>query len=689
MNYRKKHSGQVLFLGIVMVLIIFFAIFLFFDIHNIIRGKIKLETAEQSAALTACRWQAKSLNLIGELNLLVAAESVLRDTNIAIPVFLNPEDKNNDGQIDQLERLYAEGHARIRALNEMQSRITFIGPLIALAATQQAAKNNGISPIKSDSAIIEENGTSVTKAEPQNVLDDFKEYLNRLANDNNIYAAANNLNINGYQWRKPYIAMLTDIVNNGIAVRPNATIVGLEGIRPSYLADLGLYPAIHSCARGYPAWCHWRLRQLVKEPDSYFEGVEWYTPDFSEINFSQQSEVYPLDVRLEETMLEENAYESFRQEGNIVKKAGNYTEEVMQYAAIEPFTPRFYHYNQRWDRYGEVYTGPIVDIPDTPWRRGVYLSRDVAEWAVYGGAVAYSECVENIPETLPFRSLISSDSANKIAKNKATLRNNNMHSSNLIKRNVNNKIQVGGNYTVDQLNTGCVAKPLGKLSGDRNPVEIPIVLPLFTRVNLIPSLMQEIRIFSYEWPLVEKFILRLKEITEKGQNIYDDIEVPEGSEYMLEALRLLGSKEFRRKGWNPEYKNDRASDTVLMRYFERNNHLYHPTENPSGPGWLQQPVVHGIHGYRLPDEAKEDELYYYTKRIAEGLNDKIDPKKEQKYAVPPEGEVWACYKGEYIKVKDGVLSDIMENDPDKGCGKKVGTNPGRLPAGTNMSPERL
>ena len=170
---KKKNSGQVLLLGIIMLLIMLFAIFLFFDLHNIIRGKVKLETAEQAAALTACRWQVKSLNLIGELNLLIATESVLQDNNIIVPddTVLGIEEKTD------IEKQYARGAARIRSINEMQSRITFIGPLIALASTQSAAKNNGITTVK----------RTGNPDGPQNVADDFDEYIKRLQEDNNIY----------------------------------------------------------------------------------------------------------------------------------------------------------------------------------------------------------------------------------------------------------------------------------------------------------------------------------------------------------------------------------------------------------------------------------------------------------------------------------------------------------------------
>ncbi len=682
MKYKNKKSGQVLFLGIIMLLVIFFAIFFFFDMHNIIRGKLKLETAEQAASLTAARWQAKSLNLVGELNLLIATESMLNDSSqIAIPDTVEFKNERHDSEQLKLSKLYRRNSARVQALNEMQSRITFIGPLIALASAQQAAKNNGVSAVN---ARKDRGGSD----KPSNVAEDFEEYLARIDDDNNIYSAEPNLVINGYKWREPYKLLLYEITQGGIAVRPNATITGLEGIKPSFLADLGLYPAILASAKGEPAWCQWRLRQLVKMEDSYFNGVEWYSPDFSEINFSQQSEIYPLDLRLESTMLPENEYVQFEEEANRLKQEGGYSEDVMDYTSILPVRPRFYVYNQRWNRMSETYTGPIVDTPDTPWKRGEYLSRDVADWAIYGGAVAYAECVQYIPETLPFKSIYSSSTAKKFEKGKANLKNS--PSDALIRKNLNSSIQVGGNYTIDRLNTGCVAKPLGKLSGDRNPTDIPIVLPVFTRVNLIPSLMQEIRIFSYEWPLVEQFILALRTIIDDGKSIYDDdLEIPEGSEYMLEALRLLGTKEFRRQGYNPEYREEIITTRVLKKYFEKDNHLYHPTENPNGPGWLQQPVLKPCRKYHLPIEAYEEEIYCYTREKAERLNRMLDPEKETPYFIPAEGEEWYCFKGKYIKVKDGKFADIMENDPEEGCGKKVGSNPGRLPAGSNMSPERL
>ena len=667
MIQKQKNSGQVLILGIVMLLILLFAVFFFFDIHNVIRGKIKLETAEQAAALAAARWQAESLNLVGELNLLIAAETVLQDENIAVPEHLiNTENPD----------FYAQGHARVLALNEMQSRVSFIGPLIALTAAQQTAKNNGINPVNPTGNIVD----------PQNVADDFDEYQRRLESNSSIYVENNT--INGYAWKEPYKKLLREIQSNGIAVRPSAMVVGIEGIQPSYLADETLYAAIIACSKGYPAWCHWRLRQLIKMDDSYFEGSEWYSPDFSWIRFSQQSEIYPIEVTMNNGV--SSLYEDFKQQSPAFGHEAMSMEKAMLYRS------NFYHYNHRWMPDSVTYSGP--DISEfSPWRRGIYLRRDIAEYALYGGAAAYAECVGHIPSVITFKSNYNEIQANTAASGKAALNSNKP----LIKKNNSSRVQVGGNYSNDMQNSGCVAKPVGMLKSGASPVTIPIVLPVFEQVNLIPSSLQLIRIFSFKWPPVEQFVVALKgylenEEKEKKRSIYDeDFTVPAGTEYMLEALRLLGTKEFRRKGYNPDFKGINYTKETLENLFSEENKLYDPIKNPNGPGWLQQPAIHYGRKYKIPEEAKKSRLYYYTAEIANNLNRPIIEKnktakiKEALYVIPPESETWIFFDGRYIRAKGNDFFESMEEDPYNGCGTVRTGRPGGITPGTNSGPPRL
>ena len=682
MNYHRKNSGQVLVLGLVMVVILLFAIFFFFDIHNVIRGKIKLETAEQATALAAARWQAESLNLVGELNLLAATERILLEDIIDIPDAMKAEEVSN----------ITRGTARVTAINEMQSRVTFIGPLIALAAAQQTAKNNGITPVK-------ETGNSDN---PQNVADDFAEYQNKLNDEKNIYSSTDNLNINGYSWKEPYKKILQEIMDIGIAARPSGMVVGIEGVDPSYLADESLYSAIIACSRGYPAWCHWRLRQLIKMDDAYFEGIDWYSPDFQWIKFSQQSEIYPLDVVLntfkskDPTSDQPGEYERFS-DAALALGYQTITED-----AARNFHCKFYHYNHRWLPDSATYNGPVVS-DDSPWRRGIYLRRNVADYAVYGGAMAYAECVEHVPGTIPFSSAYSVEQANRISQGKAEL--NREKGKVLVKKYSDSTIQVGGNYSIDRQNSGCVAKPVGRLKNDANPVSVPIVLPVFDRVNLIPSTMQNIRIFSYNWPIVEQFVTGLKKLIDAGKEIYDtalnDPSVrreyfPEEADHMLEALRLLGTKEFRRSGYNPEFKKENLTRSDLIKLFDSETRLYHPVENPRGPGWLQQPLIYyGRNKYNLPEDALERKIYYYDAEIAKELNAKRG-KNTPPYVIPPAGETWMFYNGQYIRMKGDKFFDNMEKDPYNGCGVlpcRCNNHPctckGKYPAGTNNGPSRL
>ena len=140
---RRGESGQVLLLGVVMMTMLLLLILYSFDIHNLIRAKFKTETAQQAAALAGADWQKESLNLIGEINLIKACESMMcGDDRWDVPL---PEIKKDD---PESRRRYLEVlRSRMALLSEMQTRISFIGPVIGFAAAQQAAKANGLSPI--------------------------------------------------------------------------------------------------------------------------------------------------------------------------------------------------------------------------------------------------------------------------------------------------------------------------------------------------------------------------------------------------------------------------------------------------------------------------------------------------------------------------------------------------------------
>ena len=114
---KRSRSGQaVIFLLLVFTVLVFFLLFNV-DLHRVIQRKTQAQNAGDAAALAATRWQASTLNLIGELNLMHV---------LALAAVPEPD----KGAID--------------AITNMQARLSFTGPLAGLYASQVAAKNNHI-----------------------------------------------------------------------------------------------------------------------------------------------------------------------------------------------------------------------------------------------------------------------------------------------------------------------------------------------------------------------------------------------------------------------------------------------------------------------------------------------------------------------------------------------------------------
>ena len=72
-NIRRRlrsERGQTLILGLMAVIILIVGILVLFDVQRVIRGKVKVMSAIDAAALTGAKWQQNTLNLIGEMNLI-------------------------------------------------------------------------------------------------------------------------------------------------------------------------------------------------------------------------------------------------------------------------------------------------------------------------------------------------------------------------------------------------------------------------------------------------------------------------------------------------------------------------------------------------------------------------------------------------------------------------------------------
>lgn len=542
-------------LAVIMIIILLMAIMFMFDLHSIIRAKIKMETAEQSAALTAAKWQQESLNLIGEVNLIKACNVLISD----IP----PLGGNNAEDLQ----------ASCASLTEIQSRISFAGPLIAFGAAQQAAKNNGVNIY--DNA--ESNGF-------KGVDSDMQNYLDKLSIDLRYQPPAAPEYVNHYRWRDPYINMLNYIKSQGMAVRANGRFPGLESVTPRWLTSEYVYWAILN-----QTWCQPTLNALVKYPDSYWSG-KWWDVDYKNTNFPEESEIYTLgleyrggDANKSDTYdpAEQTIKTLASDRGMNALSSWNDLTNITWCVYDSKWYPSDYSINPN-------YSGPDVSS-ESYWRGDRFLRNNLKNSVVYGGAIAYAECYEKV-NTINQYSVnmaspkIGSDitsAADQWEKSKYALK------SNIIRKSGSTETKVGNDILRDGQPGGAVAKPIGALSDGQPPPAVAIVLPVFTSAAIIPSTMQEYRPLRMEFSLLEKFLIWLSGV--------DDLENPAtpppvGTEIYLAALQKLNNEEFRKSGYN----NDYATSVVTNDGDYFSDAYKYSSSNPTGAGWLQQIYVASV-----------------------------------------------------------------------------------------------
>ncbi len=550
-NHNLAEQGQVLILVVIVMLILTMAILFMFDLQTIVRGKMKLETGEQAAALTAAKWQKESLNLIGELNLIKACTML---TDGTVP-YISPSDTS----LTTAERAELEAASASKCITEMQARISFIGPLIGLGAAQQAAKNNGMAV---NSGLTSEMNLYIEKlAVDPRYTEEVDEYIPT--------------GQGGYQWRESYISMLTAIMEQGLAVRPNGRFPGIEGVDPRWLTDESLYSAINNSL-----WCNPTLNMLVKLPDSYWSG-KWWNIAFSNTRFPDESEIYTL--RIQYTPARNSRTDTYDLAENrintLASDRGMTTEPSWDILRNVTWCT----YDSSWYQDSANYNGPDTSI----WSRRNFLRADLKNSFLYGGPLAYAEGYQDLTMINRYATTMTrpdNSTADQLSKAQVALRNN------VIRERGTQSVRVGNNIAEDMQPGGALAKIIGAVD-DLPPSTTGIVLPLFTDVALIPSTIQAYRPMRGSFTLLERFLIWLSDI--------DDLHNPEtpppaGTENYLAALQLIDSASFRKKGYNNDF--DIATISNDLEYFS-DNYKYNEHSNPSGAGWLQEAYIRDDSNY--------------------------------------------------------------------------------------------
>lgn len=245
---------------VILLLILLVMIFFLFDLQTVIRLRAKAQNAADAAALTGAAWQARTLNLIGELNLLKGASILLTE--------ISP------GQEPDADRTAEDLRSAAALLTHMQARLSYVGPLLGVAAAQQAAKNNGMRVVPAYSGF-------------------FREHISTFLDEagGNLYQELYGDDPGGftYPWRSSYQSLLEEVIAEGIAANPvNARILAgipeVEGGGGHLLTDPDFYSAVYGL---HFCWFYRRnigpdhppidIDSMIyrRTPEAYFPGSEF------------------------------------------------------------------------------------------------------------------------------------------------------------------------------------------------------------------------------------------------------------------------------------------------------------------------------------------------------------------------------------------------------------------------------
>ena len=440
---RHRSRGQVLVVALVVIIILMVLAIFLFDLQNLIRLRAKTQTSADSAVLTAAAWQGRTLNIIGEMNMLKAANMLIAD----VEPF---DDDSKEGVLES-----------VQLLTQMQTRIAYSGPMIGFAAAQEAAKNNGMRVSDTFTTHIEDH------------LVDYVEPASGVY----IEVFADVIPYEDYEWLYAYSAMMQETVENGVAAQfvNNRYLKGvplLIGEGADLLMDPAFYDAVHT-----HNFC-WFYRQGIEYGDTFdFSTIEM---DTTPAGFFVGSELLPifvgfttgappsavtdaLDARSiaplppDHEALPEITWATFEDSGD----GGPGWDDTTLYDFVNPYLRSNIRANYT---YGGAsvravcYSQPSLIFGRPSWRHGDPEYPDEEEGKL-GEALAFSATA--IDGTHSFQ-----EYGDRLA-------------------NAESRLQAQA--TEETVQSSSAAKPFGALDDSTPPHGAGVVLPVFTATRLIPA----------------------------------------------------------------------------------------------------------------------------------------------------------------------------------------------------------
>lgn len=225
---RRRRTGQTMIFLLVVCVILALVVLWNFDLHKIVTVKLRVQNGGDAAALAAARWQGITLNLVGHLNVLQA---------VAI------HDALARGDPDFPEA---------RAIADLAARLCYVGPVTALAAAQQGAKNSGVYDNTGYTQEVLAHGATVTDRYPDQFPD--QPYTNAPSPPT--------------AW-DDYGTMLSSVASQGIAAMADNAHFYVDYIGDHMLLNPNFYDAVASSD-----WC-WFYYSAMSTLQSYQDYHDW------------------------------------------------------------------------------------------------------------------------------------------------------------------------------------------------------------------------------------------------------------------------------------------------------------------------------------------------------------------------------------------------------------------------------
>ncbi len=504
---RRRAGGQVLLLAVLAMIILVIAIMVLFDVQRIMRGKIRVMSGIDAAALTGAEWQKHTLNIIGELNLVKACAVLISDSiygiggdpdkYMKVDVPANAEPAEIAAAVEKAREELRKLKTAADMLTEMQVRVSFAGPLIGFGAAQQAAKNNGL-------------------PHNRNCTEYLIDFYN-LIMDDDIYGNPDIVpqTYYNYAWRYPYANMIFALAGGldrdnatGAAVGTMVKHMGMPNLyadpptKPNFIAYLQLRSVMDAIAAN--DWC--MLQALLDADDSAYLGKWWGNIKINpNRDFLGCSEILPIHASYSEA---EQIFDFARDAGYIAdavsRKKGrdallvplsdhynkidpvqgngntlNPADEDMKFNPLPAITWAIFN-SDKWQTYANagVSTGEWKDYLRSGFREG---------YDYYSGALSYfSVSVPN--NSFLTRNNLASGFRKSGGAAGGTVWGRMRGYSDKASRDIS------GNMTRQGIRFMSTAKPFGVLKAKdgktHRPFDAGMILPVFDKSALIPVALE-------------------------------------------------------------------------------------------------------------------------------------------------------------------------------------------------------